>query len=81
MKKPERKTGSELEVGDVLSTWCGSKSITSFDEHPGVPNHYPEVFPGVDIFPARVANSGKWGMTILDGDVFRLTADGEYSLH
>ena len=64
-------TGAELEVGDVM--FCGGecRTITGFQEHPGLSlrgTHYT----------ARIAMQGDWGITRFDDDVYRLCSDGVY---
>jgi len=57
-----RKLGRDLVVGDCLDTWCGAKTITHFEVHPGLTD-------GLGVFhSARIACSGEWGMTIFDDD-------------
>lgn len=53
--------GADLKVGDVLDTWCGAKTITSFDEHPGL-------HAWGEFYTARIAVSGDWAMTVFDED-------------
>ena len=65
--KPESKRGRELEVGDVMTYFGESHTITGFGEHPGL-----------DGSTARVLNSGEFGITVFDDDLFRLTSSGTY---
>mgnify|MGYP003451517858 FL=1 len=53
------KKGRDITAGDVLVTWTEYKTITHFEDHPGLREH-----------TARVAYSGDWGITIFDDDLY-----------
>lgn len=66
------KRGEELEVGNVvICEGYKSKTITSFDEHPGLTRDDKH-------HTARIMRSGDYGITVFYDDCYRLTTSGAY---
>lgn len=60
--KSRKKTGADLAVGDVLEFLGKYHTITHFETHPGL------TMPSGIHFPARVACSGDWKITVFDDE-------------
>lgn len=74
------RAGADLIVGDVLADWMTSRTITGFEEHPGLKGPLWEG-DETEHHAARVARSGGWGITIFDDDRFGQTPYGWAPAH